>query len=104
MYYNACCCTGFKTLTNVSPKIKLFWSNFQPSIGEPVPPPLAQQDQITRDQHFETTTGKAHDAKYPGLLYSNPIHKKAPGHWKVDYVKDLAEKVLECKNFSELFV
>lgn len=71
-------------------------NKFQPCIGEPVPPPLAQQDQITRDQHFETTTGKAHDAKYPGLLYSDPIHQKAPGHWKVDYVKDLAEKVITC--------
>lgn len=68
-------------------------SHFHQSIGEPVPPPLAHQDQITRDQHFETTTGKAHDKKYPGLLYSNPVHKKAPGHWKVDYVKDLAEKL-----------
>ncbi|XP_060556411.1 stabilizer of axonemal microtubules 3-like [Ruditapes philippinarum] len=68
-------------------------SHFHPSIGEPVPPPLAHQDQVTRDQHFETTTGKAHDRKYPATLYSNPVHQKAPGHWKVDYVKDLAEKL-----------
>lgn len=68
-------------------------SHFKPSIGEPVPPPLAKQDNITRDQHFETTTGKYHDNKYPGTTYSNPIHQKAPGHWKVDYVKDLAEKL-----------
>lgn len=68
-------------------------SHFHATIGDPVPPPLAHQDHITRDQHFETTTGKAHDRKYPGTTYSNPVHKKAPGHWKVDYVKDLAEKL-----------
>ena len=58
-----------------------------------MPPPLVHPDHITRDQHFETTTGKAHDRKYPATTYSNTIHQKAPGHWKVDYVKDLAEKV-----------
>ena len=68
-----------------------------------MPPPLAQQDQITRDQHFETTTGKAHDNKYPELLYSNPIHQKAPGHWNVDYVKDLAEKVCSLSKLTDMF-
>ncbi|KAK3602620.1 hypothetical protein CHS0354_034204 [Potamilus streckersoni] len=68
-------------------------SEFHANIREPVPPPLAQMDQITKDQHFETTYGKSHDTKYPTTVYSNPIFKKAPGHWKVDYVKDLAEKL-----------
>lgn len=68
-------------------------SHFHATYGDPVPPPLAHQDQITKDQHFETTTGKFHDKKYAATTYSNPVHLKAPGHWKVDYVKDLAEKL-----------
>lgn len=68
-------------------------THFHACIREPVPPSFAQQDEMTRDQHFQTTTGSVHDKKYPATLYSYPIHKKAPGHWKVDYVKDLAEKL-----------
>lgn len=67
---------------------------FQTLIREPLPPPLAKQDEVTRDQHFETTTGKAHDNKYPYGPFHNTVHTKAPGHWKVNYIKDLAEKVL----------
>lgn len=66
----------------------------QTIIREPLPPPIAKQDEVTRDQHFETTTGKTHDNKYlTGSPYQNSIQRKAPGHWKVNYVKDLAEKV-----------
>lgn len=68
-------------------------SEFQTLIREPLPPPLAKQDEVTRDQHFETTTGKAHDNKYPYGPFHNTVHTKAPGHWKVNYIKDLAEKL-----------
>ncbi|KAK3102684.1 hypothetical protein FSP39_013124 [Pinctada imbricata] len=68
-------------------------SDFKTLVGEPVPPPLAKQDEITRDQMFDTTYKKYHDHKYDKGVYDNPIHKKAPGHWKVTYVKDLAEKL-----------
>jgi hypothetical protein len=62
-------------------------------IREPLPPTLAKPDEITRPDHFVTTNGYFHDTKRPGLLYGERIHKKAPGHWKVSYNKDLAEKV-----------
>lgn len=68
-------------------------SDFKALIYDPVPPPLARQDEITRDQHFKTTYGDFHDPKYGKGVYGNPIHQKAPGHWKVNYVKDLAEKL-----------
>ena len=61
----------------------------------PLPPKLVKPGEITRDEHFTTTTGSTHDQKHMGLVYSNqdPLYKKAPGHWKVDYNKDLHEKV-----------
>ncbi|KAJ8298646.1 hypothetical protein KUTeg_022706 [Tegillarca granosa] len=68
-------------------------SQFETLLNQPVPPPLAKQDDITRDQHYLTTTGTYHDHKYPNGVYNNSIHLKAPGHWKVDYVKDFAEKL-----------
>ncbi|KAK7481500.1 hypothetical protein BaRGS_00027262 [Batillaria attramentaria] len=68
-------------------------SEFRTLLREPLPPPLAKQDEVTRDQHFKTTTGHFHDNKYPSNLYRDRLHKKAPGHWKVNYVKDLAEKI-----------
>lgn len=69
-------------------------SQFQTELYEPLPPRLAKQDEVTRDQHYDTTTGKTHDHKYiKGSPYQNPLYKKPPGHWKVDYVKDLAEKL-----------
>ncbi|KAL8568139.1 hypothetical protein ACOMHN_027662 [Nucella lapillus] len=68
-------------------------TEFRALIREPLPPPLAKQDEVTRDQHFKTTTGTFHDPKHPSLLYGERIHRKAPGHWKVNYVKDLAEKL-----------
>ncbi|XP_013409529.1 uncharacterized protein LOC106173086 [Lingula anatina] len=68
-------------------------SNYQPVLNEPMPPSLAKQDEITNTRRFETTTGHFHDKKYLDGVYSNPIHKKAPGHWKVGYVKDHIEKL-----------
>jgi len=68
-------------------------TDFQTLLRQPLPPTLAKQDEITRPDHFVTTTGYFHDPKRPGLLYGERIHKKAPGHWKVNYVKDLAEKI-----------
>ena len=67
---------------------------FQSVIHEPVPPTLAHPDEISKDERFKTTTGIVHDTKHLGGIYGNrePIYKKAPGHWKVNYVKDLHEK------------
>ena len=78
----------------------VFFLLHQAMLREPLPPPLAKPDEVTRDQHFKTTTGAFHDPKHPSLLYGERIHKKAPGHWKVNYVKDLAEKVSVCFNFT----
>jgi len=63
----------------------------------PLPPQLAKNSEITREEHFTTTTGTAHDHKHVVGVDSNldPIHKKAPGLWKVHYNKDLHEKVSE---------
>merc|ERR1712038_7321 len=70
-------------------------SNFKTVTGEPLPPTLALQDEIPRDEHFKTTTGIVHDNKHSGGPYGNQDvrYKKAPGHWKVNYVKDLHEKL-----------
>ena len=67
----------------------------QTVINEPLPATLAKPDEIVRTEHYKTTTGAAHDVKFLGGPYGNrdPDYKKAPGHWKVDYVKDLHEKV-----------
>jgi len=64
-------------------------------ILNPLPPKLAKPAEVTRDEHFTTTTGTIHDQKHSGLVYGNqdPLYNKAPGHWKVDYNKDLHEKV-----------
>ena len=70
------------------------WS-FQTVIGDPLPATLAGRDEITKDERFKTTTGVVHDNKHSGGPYGNqdPRYKKAPGHWKVHFVKDLHEKV-----------
>jgi len=60
-----------------------------------LPPKLVKATEVTRDEHFTTTTGTVHDQKHMGLAYGNldPLYNKAPAHWKVDYNKDLHEKV-----------
>jgi len=70
----------------------VFWQNV---LLNPLPPKLVKPSEITRDEHFITTTGYAHDQKHAGLVYGNqdPLYKKAPAHWKVDYNKDFHEKV-----------
>ena len=62
-----------------------------------MPADLAKPDEITKDERFKTTSGTAHDHKHSGGPFGNlePRYGKAPGHWKVNYVKDLHEKVLE---------
>jgi len=74
--------------------LDVFW---QSVLLNPLPPKLAKPAEITRDEQFITTTGNAHDQKHMGLVYGNqdPLYKKAPAHWKVDYNKDLHEKVVK---------
>ena len=69
----------------------------QTVINEPLPAPLVRKDEVPREENFKTTTGTVHDLKHFGGPYGNrdPYYKKAPGHWKVNYVKDLHEKVLK---------
>lgn len=62
-------------------------------LREPLPPTLAKEDEVTKDKPFLTTNEYFYDRKYPGLMYKDPEHKKAPGHWNVTYMKDLTEKV-----------
>ncbi|ESO97527.1 hypothetical protein LOTGIDRAFT_104414 [Lottia gigantea] len=68
-------------------------SQFRSVMNEPLPRNLAAPDEIIDNQRYDTTTGKAHDNKHPGTTYNNLVHLKPPGHWKVNYVKDLAEKL-----------
>ena len=69
---------------------------FQTVIRDPLPPALAKHDELPRKDYFRTTTGTMHDNKYLETAYKpdiNPIYRKGPGHWKVNYVKDVHEKV-----------
>lgn len=61
-----------------------------------LPPVLAKMDEMPKDQYFETTNGKVHDRKFLGGPCGNGksnVYKKAPALYKVNYVKDHAEKV-----------
>ena len=62
---------------------------------DPLPPTIAKASEVGKGEPYKTTTGTAHDLKHLGGPYGNndPIYKKAPGHWKVNCVKDLHEKV-----------
>ncbi|KAI0207377.1 hypothetical protein LSAT2_007971 [Lamellibrachia satsuma] len=71
-------------------------SNFKTVLRDPLPPPLAKDDEFRKQDYFRTTTGTVHDNKYLETAYKpdvNPIYQKAPGHWKVNYVKDVHEKL-----------
>ncbi|KAK6973335.1 hypothetical protein BgiMline_024537 [Biomphalaria glabrata] len=68
-------------------------SDFKTLLREPLPAPLAKEDEVTKEKPFLTTNEYYHGKKFPGLLYKDKEHKKAPGHWNVTYVKDLAEKL-----------
>jgi len=68
-------------------------SEFKTLLREPLPPSLAKQSEVTKDKPYLTTKEYFHDSKKPGLLYHDAIHKKAPGHWRVTYMKDLTEKL-----------
>ena len=74
---------------------RIFFFHFlQRVIHDPLPPTLAVQDEIIEGDLFKTTTGSAHDRKHlDGYGNRDPLYKKAPGHYKVGYVKDLHEKV-----------
>ena len=54
-------------------------------------------DEVPANDMYKTTSGTAHDIKHHGGPYGNrdPYYKKAPGHWKINFVKDLHEKVCE---------
>ncbi|CAH1787255.1 unnamed protein product [Owenia fusiformis] len=91
----------FKTSTGVGHHFRPGYyfpsASFQTLIREPLPPGLAKKDEVPNDEKYPTTTGKVHDRKFPNPtgIYGNDygIHKKAPGSWKVHYVKDLSEKL-----------
>ncbi|BFZ16194.1 hypothetical protein BsWGS_19233 [Bradybaena similaris] len=68
-------------------------SEFKTLLRDPLPPKLAAEDEVTKDKPYLTTKEYFHDRKFPGILYGNRQHKKAPGHWNVTYEKDLAEKL-----------
>lgn len=70
-------------------------SNFKSVKLEPIPATIAKPDEVSRDAIYKTTYGTAHDLKHQGGPYGNkdPYYSKAPGHWKMDYVKDLHEKL-----------
>lgn len=69
---------------------------FQATLRDPLPPVLAKMDEMPRDRYFDTTNGTTHDHKFLGGPYGNgksTVYKKAPALYKVNYVKDHAEKV-----------
>ncbi|KAK6183852.1 hypothetical protein SNE40_002376 [Patella caerulea] len=68
-------------------------SQYRSLMNEPLPANLAKPDEVIECRRYDTTSGKAFDRKYPGTTYSNPIHYKSPGHWKLNYVKDHVEKL-----------
>ena len=69
--------------------------SLQTVLRDPLPGELVTGDEVPLDDRFKTTSATAHDVKHTGGPYGNsdPLYKKAPGHWKVDYVKDVHEKV-----------
>ena len=87
-------------ITNYFFSCNHFTTTFQTLLREPLPPNLAKENEITNDKPYLTTNEYFHDKKTPGLLYSNMQQPKAPGHWKVTYMKDLTEKVSFIKDFD----
>ena len=94
IYFNVCILMsvtfGRIYFTTLSPL------DFQTVKGDPLPAELVVPDQVPRNERFHTTTGDVHDLKQIGAgPYGNrdPHYIKAPGHWKIDYNKDLHEKV-----------
>ncbi|KAG8433974.1 hypothetical protein GDO86_012364 [Hymenochirus boettgeri] len=67
------------------------------TLCDPLPAGLDKTDGITPCDEFpntyETTTGSAHNRKFPGGVYSQPRHPIAPPHWKIHYNKDLWDKL-----------
>lgn len=71
-------------------------TTFKSTMKDSLPPVLAKMDEMPKDQYFETTNGKVHDRKFLGGPYGNGksnVYKKAPALYKVNYVKDHAEKL-----------
>uniref|UniRef100_A0A0B6ZBH8 Uncharacterized protein n=1 Tax=Arion vulgaris TaxID=1028688 RepID=A0A0B6ZBH8_9EUPU len=67
-------------------------TEFKTLLRDPLPPKLAAEDEVTKEKPFLTTKEYFHDRKFPDS-YNDPQHLKAPGHWKVHYMKDLTEKL-----------
>ena len=62
---------------------------------QPLPPKLAisSLNAPTVDDVYQTTTSTAHDYKPSETILQQPVHKKAPGSWKVNYTLDAIDKV-----------
>ncbi|XP_065835403.1 stabilizer of axonemal microtubules 3-like [Oscarella lobularis] len=69
--------------------------DFESKGALPLPPKLSTDDKVPASDHFQTTTGLAHDYKPHGTILTHPLHKKAPGSWKVDYISEAAQKIGE---------
>ncbi len=65
---------------------------FQTVLKDPLPSELILGDEVPAEERFQTTAAAAHDVK-SGSGNEDPIYKKPPAHWKVNYVKDFHEKV-----------
>ncbi|XP_072281933.1 stabilizer of axonemal microtubules 3 isoform X2 [Pyxicephalus adspersus] len=67
------------------------------TLSEPLPATLLQGNEVTAFDEllntYETTTGSTYNRKYPGGALSQPNHPLPPPHWKVNYNKDLWEKL-----------
>jgi len=49
----------------------------------------------TVDDVYQTTTSTAHDYKPSETILQQPVHKKAPGSWRVNYTLDAIDKLNE---------
>jgi len=65
--------------------------NFKRTVLEPLPKILSHAEQV--NDFYSTSTGSNHDFKPTSSVLSNGVHKKAPGHWKVDYSEDTIKKL-----------
>ncbi|XP_062513070.1 stabilizer of axonemal microtubules 3-like [Corticium candelabrum] len=62
---------------------------------KPLPNYLDIESNVCVDDMYRTTTGTFHDYKPHVTMLQQPLHKKAPGSWKVHYNYEFQEKLNE---------
>ena len=69
--------------------------SFQTVLRDPLPDELLHGGGVPLEERFKTTNTITFDQKHVGGPYGNddPVYKKPPAHWKVNYISDFHEKV-----------